>query len=249
MPAIREEIDQALAEGVELRTLGQPVALHGSGRVEAVELAAVELGEPDATGRRRPVVTSRTERYACDAVLLALGQSADLSLLPPGWTLQGGELREDGRAIAFVAAGDLATGDGTVTHAIGGGRRAAGLALRALGLEAEVFERPERRRAVPITDVRVDHFAPLAPAPDRLSPAETRARSLDEVDLGLESALESHRCFSCGHCTRCDTCLVYCPEGIVRRADLGYQVDYTYCKGCGICVAECPRSAMEMSTR
>ena len=78
--------------------------------------------------------------------------------------------------------------------------------------------------------------------------AGTRARSEEEVKQGLLDSLEAHRCFSCGHCTHCDTCLVYCPEGIIRRegAEGGYEVDYSYCKGCGICVEECPRSAIEM---
>ena len=66
------------------------------------------------------------------------------------------------------------------------------------------------------------------------------------VNGGIEGPLEAHRCFSCGHCTRCDTCLVYCPEGVVRRRDGAYDVDYAFCKGCGICVNECPREAMEM---
>ncbi len=70
------------------------------------------------------------------------------------------------------------------------------------------------------------------------------------MSLGLPDYREAARCFSCGSCTRCDTCLVYCPEGIIRRHSsddtVDYDVDYTYCKGCGICVVECPRSAMEM---
>ena len=71
--------------------------------------------------------------------------------------------------------------------------------------------------------------------------------SFGQVNLGLPHALEVHRCFSCGHCTQCDTCLVYCPEGIIHRADGGgYEIDLDYCKGCGICVVECPRDAMEM---
>jgi len=74
-----------------------------------------------------------------------------------------------------------------------------------------------------------------------------RSATFGEADAGLANADEAHRCFSCGHCTRCDTCLVYCPEGIIRREAPGYGVDYTYCKGCGICVEECPRSAMELS--
>ena len=59
-------------------------------------------------------------------------------------------------------------------------------------------------------------------------------------------ASEAERCLACGYCTRCDTCLMYCPEGRIARVEQGYDIDMDYCKGCGICVAECPRCGMEM---
>jgi 2-oxoacid:acceptor oxidoreductase gamma subunit (pyruvate/2-ketoisovalerate family)/2-oxoacid:acceptor oxidoreductase delta subunit (pyruvate/2-ketoisovalerate family) len=248
MPAIREEVEEALHEGVDLLIQRAPLGFSGNGRLASVTLAEVEMGEPDESGRRRPVVTDRVETLACDHVLLALGQSADLSLLPDGWELVEGRVHAGGQPTNVFAAGDVATGDGTVAHAIGSGRRAATRALRELGEDVVVFERPDRTKAVPVTDIRLDHFERVPPARDRLLPVEQRLRDFVEVDQGLGSALESHRCFSCGHCTRCDTCLVYCPEGIVRRHGGDYEVDYTYCKGCGICVSECPRKAMEMST-
>ena len=246
MPAIREEIEEGEHEGVRFLMQRQPVGFHGDGRVTAVELAEVVMGEPDDSGRRRPVVTARTEQMACDAVLLALGQSAEYGVLPSSWQLRGERLYCGEDPLPVYAAGDLATGDGTVTHALGSGRSAAGLLLKALGEDVEVFERPDRRRAVPVSDIRLDHFARAVPSVEQVEPAAQRVRNFDEVNRGLESAVEAHRCFSCGHCTECDTCLVYCPEGIIRREQPGYGVDYSYCKGCGICVEECPRRAMEM---
>lgn len=248
MPAIREEVEQARREGIELLYQRQPVGFRGKGRVRAVELAQVEMGEPDDTGRRRPLVTDRVRALACDHVLLALGQSADLGLLPSGWRVAGGQVSKEWSSAPVFVAGDLATGDGTVAHAIGSGRRAAGEALRALGGDEPVFERPDRATAVPATDIRFDHFERRWPARERLRLESERIWSFDEVNLGLANALEAHRCFSCGHCTHCDTCLVYCPEGIIRRHAADYDLDYSYCKGCGICVQECPRSGMEMTT-
>ncbi|MDH3455125.1 MAG: 4Fe-4S dicluster domain-containing protein, partial [Desulfuromonadales bacterium] len=70
--------------------------------------------------------------------------------------------------------------------------------------------------------------------------------NFEEVNLGLSGVTEAERCFSCGRCTRCDTCLVYCPDGVIRRTEDGYRIDDAYCKGCGICVAECPRRAMDL---
>jgi NADPH-dependent glutamate synthase beta subunit-like oxidoreductase len=137
MPAIREEIEEAEREGIEFLFRRQPVAFHADGSAPSVELAEVEMGEPDDTGRRRPIVSNRTARLACDRVLLALGQSADTSLLPEGCEIVDGRVRTTAGETNIFVAGDFATGDGTVAHAIGDGRRAAGRVLVALGEEAQ----------------------------------------------------------------------------------------------------------------
>ena len=96
-------------------------------------LAEVELGEPDDSGRRRSLISNRTMTIACDAVLLALGQTEDYGLLPMDGELPWGGERQvtyAGRGELLVfGAGDITTGEGTVPHAIGSGRRAAGLLL------------------------------------------------------------------------------------------------------------------------
>ena len=79
------------------------------------------------------------------------------------------------------------------------------------------------------------------------APEGWTAEALRAVSRGLDGPGEAARCFSCGSCTQCDTCLLYCPEGIIRRDGPGYRIDGEQCKGCGICVAECPRRAMEMA--
>jgi 2-oxoacid:acceptor oxidoreductase delta subunit (pyruvate/2-ketoisovalerate family) len=246
MPAIAEEVAEAEAEGVRFAFQRQPRGFWGDGAVRGVELAMVEMGEPDATGRRAPIVTHRVERIECASVLLALGQSADRSILPDGWDLRDGRIWEGRHALDVFAAGDFATGEGTVAHAIGDGRRAAERALASLGEKVEPFARPDREAAVPVTEIRLDHFPKAPPSREKFTHPASLTRNFAPVNLGLDGPEEAHRCFSCGHCTRCDTCLVYCPEGIVRRRDGSYEVDYTFCKGCGICVHECPRNAMEM---
>ena len=177
---------------------------------------------------------------------MALGQSADASFLPEGWALDGMADASNGEALPVVAAGDFATGEGTVTHAIGSGRRAAGMLLRQLGEDVQVFGRPSREEAVPYTEIRTEHFERVPQNGERIESARTRVNHFDEVNHGIEGPEEANRCFSCGHCTMCDTCLVYCPEGIVRREPGSYEIDYSFCKGCGICVEECPRRALEM---
>jgi 2-oxoacid:acceptor oxidoreductase gamma subunit (pyruvate/2-ketoisovalerate family) len=248
MPAIREEIEHALFEGVELCELRQALRFEGEGKLEAVFAGIVALGEPDASGRRTPLLTDDAVRFPCDHVLLAFGSGADRSLLPKGWELRDGRLWRGKEATRVFACGDFALADGTVAHALGSGRRAAGALLRALvDPDVVAFARPSREESVAATEVRFDHFEPALPAHEELLPRHTRTRGFSEVSHGLSDASEARRCFSCGHCTRCDTCLVYCPEGVVRRTDDGYELDASYCKGCGICVHECPRKGMEMS--
>jgi 2-oxoacid:acceptor oxidoreductase gamma subunit (pyruvate/2-ketoisovalerate family) len=250
MPAILEEIEESEHEGVVFKFQRTPMAMQGNGRVNALVIADVEMGPPDASGRRRPVVTDRTSVIACDHVLLALGQSADMGLLPDGATIEEGRVHIGGKPTNIWASGDFATGEGTVAHAIGDGRRAAGRALAHMGEEVKVFIRPQKVQAVAIESIRLEHFAPRPAAVERHEPVETRIKTFRETNHGIPDPREAERCFSCGHCTRCDTCLVYCPEGIIDRVVAkdgnGYEINLEYCKGCGICVSECPRGAMEM---
>ena len=105
---------------------------------------------------------------------------------------------------------------------------------------------------VPFEDLNLNHFAPVEPNREvRLSPGHAR-RSFKEVNLGLlrETALEeARRCFNCGVCNRCEICLIFCPDLAISRrpGEAGFVIDYDYCKGCGLCNAECPRGAMTMT--
>jgi 2-oxoacid:acceptor oxidoreductase gamma subunit (pyruvate/2-ketoisovalerate family) len=249
MPAIEEEIVEAEQEGIRLMTRRQPVCFSGEGRVTGILVAEVEAGPPDASGRRRPVVTDRTTQLPCDLVLLALGQGSGLELLPAGWHVQDGRVWQGAAPLNLWCAGDCSTGEGTVTHAIGNARR---IALRVLAeLEAAVTpdgELPSEPVVAP-AQIRFSHFEVDPPAKDRhLSLAQAR-ESFAEFNLGLAGPEEAQRCFSCGQCTQCDTCLVYCPDGVIYRTGDGYRVDLERCKGCGMCVAECPRCAMEMNEK
>jgi len=100
-------------------------------------------------------------------------------------------------------------------------------------------------------------FAALKIAPDESSaraieqriPAAQRLASGAEVQIGfdLEQALaETERCFSCGTCIDCDNCVHYCPDLAVKREAGRYVVLADYCKGCGLCVKECPTGSMKM---
>jgi 2-oxoacid:acceptor oxidoreductase delta subunit (pyruvate/2-ketoisovalerate family) len=94
-----------------------------------------------------------------------------------------------------------------------------------------------------------------ADAPKTVQPrleAVRRQSGFDEVVKGLDAdnaLFEARRCMSCGTCFSCDNCYGVCPDNAViklDRAEEPYAIDYDYCKGCGICVSECPCGAIEM---
>ncbi|MDR3526134.1 MAG: 2-oxoacid:acceptor oxidoreductase family protein [Rhizomicrobium sp.] len=246
MPAIAEEIAEAEREGVMVMAHRQPIAIHERGALADVVLAEMEAGPADASGRRRPVVTARTATLTASKILLALGQGNEHDLLPAGWSLRGARAYHGEQALPVYFAGDCAEGEGTVTHAIGSGRKAAAAILtrtHAVVLAKDV--------ALPVApgQIRFDAFPVAAPHADRLIHPAAFAGDFSETNLGLADAAEASRCFSCGHCTLCDTCLISCPEGVIAQRGGHYRVDPEYCKGCGMCVAECPRAGIEMQEK
>ncbi|MFH2131940.1 MAG: FAD-dependent oxidoreductase, partial [bacterium] len=249
MPAINEEIEAALAEGVVLQTHRQPMAIRGDSSVRAVILAEVELGEPDESGRRRPIVTDRTAEIACDRVLLALGQQTGVDFLPDSWTVRNARAWADDQLLPVWFAGDCATMAGTVTHAIGNGRRVAEALLDEQSGKTKTSGASPDIPVVTPEDIRLHHFPAAPPTSDRNVPIAEARHSFSESNLGLQDVKEAERCFSCGQCTQCDTCMIFCPEAVIKRVDGTYQVDEDYCKGCGMCVAECPRNVMEMTSK
>ncbi len=249
MTAIDEEIEDALREGVQLLPLHQPLAFRGVGRVAGIVLAEVELGEADIDGRRRPLVTEQMTELNCSRVLLALGQENKLEMLPDDWQIRDARGWFEEKTLNVWCAGDCSTADGTVTHAIGSGRLTALNALASLDGTDPMAEKVSQNSVVAPAHIRFSHFPVLAPHQDRHKTLENYQNNFDEVNLGLSGKEEAERCFSCGRCTRCDTCLVFCPEGIIYRTADGYRVDENYCKGCGVCVAECPRRAMELNDK
>ncbi len=249
MVAIDEEIEDAVREGVQLLFMRQPVAFRGVGSVAGIVLAEVEQGEQDESGRPSPVVTKRTSELNCSTVLLALGQQKELNLLPDSWEVRGATAWSEGKPLNIWFAGDCATADGTVTHAIGNGRLAAMAAIARLdGKDPDPLEMSRSSLVAP-AHIRFSHFPILSPNQDRHLPIEEYHHNFDEVNQGISGMAEAGRCFSCGRCTLCDTCMIYCPEGIIYPIENGYRIDGDYCKGCGICVAECPRRAMVLNDK
>ncbi len=246
MPAHAEEVADAEEEGVLfhwLRTIE---------RVDADGLV-VEQMELDDAGFPQP--TGRTERLAADSVVLALGQDTDLSLLgdTPALRVTGGIVDTDNTLATtrsgVFAGGDVVVGERSVTIAIGHGRRAAEslddwLAGRQAAPDPPVDLAPyEALNTWYFEDADRTHRPRLELA--------RRSSTFDEVVHGLdgETALyEARRCLSCGSCFSCDNCYAMCPDdAIIKVGPPGeYVIDLDYCKGCGLCVQECPAGAILM---
>ena len=257
MPAIFEEIEQALEEGIILDELVSPVRLFESENGPLLTCQGMVLGPPDDSGRPRPIAdTSPQARFdlRCDLVILALGQFSDISILPEGAVIKEGKTLLGLSGAPFFVGGDFATNEGTVSAAIGCGLRAAKHIHHTLSGE-DLF--PPPAEPVATSDVIKFHRFEHQPGAtvNTLSLAERRC-SFDEVHLGFEAGpngagavSEALRCLSCGVCNLCDRCLEYCPEGVLRHDDKegGYVFDLEYCKGCGVCMTACPRGAIYMT--
>ncbi len=287
MPAIPQEVKEAKEEGVEFVFLAAPTAAcRDDGRFLGIECQRMELGEPDDSGRRRPVPTEEGRfTMLADTVLTAIGEDCDLAFLPADvrtdWGLiEVDDLGESTSAPVF-AGGDATDAPRSVADALGAGKRAAigidrflrdrageprdrldvaGLRYGGSGnLSAIRYLREDPiPREAPVNEVvrwdqmNPDHFRRVPRHGDRfVSTAEVRA-AFAEVNLGLtwsEAMAEAERCLNCGVCNRCELCLIFCPDmAITRREDgSGFDVDLRYCKGCGLCAAECPRGAIVMT--
>ena len=262
MPAIAEEIEEALEEGVAIDLLTQPILLHdeptdGIRRHYRLTCRRMELGEPDESGRRSPreIVGSDFD-LPCHRIILALGQSPDLSVFPEGTEVREGTTLLGLLETPVFAIGDLATREGTVAAAIGSGRRSALHIHNMLsGEQVTITKHAEASRDVDIWKdevIRADAmklhlFERQAVEKGESLDLEQRRSTFDEVHMGLDTSAEAARCLSCGVCNECDLCVTYCPEGMLKRVGHRFEFDYSYCKGCGVCAAECPRNVIFMS--
>jgi NADH-quinone oxidoreductase subunit F len=207
MPAIDEEIQAAEDEGVRFVFLAAPHRILGdaNGNVKAIEIVKTRLGEYDKSGRRRPIPTDEVQRFECDSVILAVGETFDLDFC----RASGLELKEEGTIKVdrltlktsrpgFYAGGDVITGASNVSNAMGGGKQAAReIDARLTGEQRwdRLFAPFEYSRQVPGEPSLSRRHEPHA------MPAQYRIRSLDEVVKGLaaEETLEE-----CRRCLRCD---------------------------------------------
>jgi NADPH-dependent glutamate synthase beta subunit-like oxidoreductase/NAD-dependent dihydropyrimidine dehydrogenase PreA subunit len=260
MPAQREEVVEALEEGIALVGGAMPTGATVAGAA-GLRLDCVRVQLQRGADRSSFTVTQQPGSsfvLEADAVVTSIGQDPELGALTPAFETQGPLLKTDAFGATGVdrvwAGGDLASGARFVSEAIAMGERAALAIDRRLRKDAgqDDTAAPAFNMAEPtVTLAAINlHYHPAterAAAP-HLAVAQRLAQG-GEVQLGLSMAQalgETVRCYSCGSCTHCDNCVSYCPDLAVQRHGEGYRVLGDYCKGCGLCVKECPSGSMAM---
>jgi len=247
MPAHDFEVEEALEEGVMVKWLSTIKQAQG----DELTIEKMKLDE-----RGNPQPTGEFETLNADSLVLALGQDVDLSLLDgvAGLEMRDGVVQVDSATLmtgypGLFAGGDMVPAERNVTVAVGHGKKAA----------RHIDAWLRNAWAVPVDKPPVAAFEGLntwyySDAPKTVRPQLEMARrtsSFDEVQGGLTEAnalFEARRCLSCGNCFECDNCYGVCPDNAVIKLGPGkrFEFNYDYCKGCGVCVAECPCGAIEM---
>jgi NADPH-dependent glutamate synthase beta subunit-like oxidoreductase len=245
-PANDIEIKEALEEGILIKWLS--TIKHAEvGKLQVEKMILDEKGFPQPTGE--------FEELEADSLVLALGQESDLSLLKdvPNLDVEDGVVKVNAMMMTghrgVFAGGDMVPADRTVTTGIGHGKKAA----RNIDawLRNVEYVAHEKHEIVDYKDLNPWYYsdAPQAVRP-RLEGAR-RASTFDEVVQGLDESTalyEARRCMSCGNCFECDNCFGVCPDNAVIKLGTGngFEINLDYCKGCGICVSECPSGSIVM---
>jgi len=255
MPAITAEIDEAMEERIMFRYHTNPVkVISDDNKVVGVLCVQMELKEPDASGRARPVPIAGSETVIpADMVIMATGQAVDydgidVQTIDNKWTHTNEDLMTSIDKV--FAGGDAVLGLETVAAAIGQGMRAAS------AIEDYIDGNVESRLAQPpvvyTKDLNTYYYTKSKRYTKDAAPIHMRLKGFKEIYMPFdrdEIITESDRCFSCGLCFDCGNCFMYCPDNAVKKATTPgrYDFDLDFCKGCGLCAKECPCRFIQMT--
>lgn len=260
MPAIEHEIHSAEEEGIKFEYLTAPVeVVVEGGKATGLKLKRMELGEPDSSGRRRPVPVEGSE-FVIPATFIcpSISQEPELEGLEEVKNEWGWISADAGTGKTSVegvyAGGDVTNQLGLVTEAIGLGRMAAE------AIDDFIKNKPHEEKA-PLTVIRYQNmYTPFFQKKER---TETEFLPADEVKGSMTKEPmqplsedtfkeEVSRCMSCGLCFDCDNCWMYCSDGAVEKKskDTPRGTHYAFildkCQGCKKCAEACPCGYIDM---
>lgn len=247
MPAHKSELDEALEEGVRVQWLST-IKEMGDDEIE------IEIMELDEKGFPQP--TGKFDKVKADTLILALGQDSESDFLKD---IAEVKIAKDGVVDVdrnmmtgkpgLFAGGDMVPSERTAAIAVGHGKKAA-RCIDAYLHGREYTPAPKK----PIATFEKLNTWYYTDAPKSMQPVLNQLRRLDSFDetvggLDESNALyEARRCLSCGNCLGCDNCYGVCPDNAITKLGVGkFEIKLDYCKGCGICVTECPCGCMEMN--
>jgi formate dehydrogenase major subunit len=257
MPAIDEEIEGAEEEGIQFFFLAAPVEFVKDGeRVTAMKCQKMQLGEPDDSGRRRPVpIEGDFFTIECSTCIAAISQEPDFEGMEDlregrDWV----KVDESGKSMKgekTYAGGDVLD-LGLATIAIYQGRMAAEtIHCNFRGIEPE---KPEEKPAVTKDQIVYSYYMEKARHEALNLPPDERLKELEkEVTKTLseeEVIEEASRCMSCGSCFDCGTCWSLCQDSVFAKPPTKsfepYNMKLDLCKGCKKCAENCPCGFIEM---
>lgn len=236
MPAEPQQVAEAEQEGIQMHFLAAPVrALGQDGALTGLECIRMTLGQPDESGRRRPVPIPGSEFILeCDTLLTAIGQTVGASFMGLSLTSDGtyatDPLTLQTKLPGVFAGGDAVSGPATVIAAVAAGKRAAESILRYLRGEDLV----QGRTGEPLDLSTVTYHTPEHPVqrPRVQMPClpVTRRSGFAEVELGLsqeQAVAEAQRCLACGVCSECLACVSACQAKAINHNAVGERVTLT----------------------
>ncbi len=262
MPAIAHEIDEAEDEGIGFEFLSVPVeAVKEGNKATKLICQRMELGEPVASGRRRPVpIKGDTYERSVSTLISAISQEPEFigDLSKVGNAKDWIKIDEQGKtSLPNTFAGGDATNLGLVTIAIGQGRMAA--EVIDAELRGETYKPANVPSVIKEDKIKMDWYPAAERQTHKSVPVAERFANGNsmtlETNLGLErvqAVEEAKRCFSCGMCMNCDNCWMYCQDQAVTKLEKSLPVGQHYaykhelCTGCEKCAEECPCGFIDM---
>ncbi len=256
MPAIDEEVEAAFEEGIKIHFLAAPIEIYKqNGRAVGMKCQRMELGEPDSSGRRRPVpIEGDTFDLDFTCLIAAVSQAPDFagfeSLIEgKDWIKVDEKFKTQ---IDGIYSGGDNTNLGLVIDAIAHGRVAA-RAIHEMITNEQALPVDSKMKVIRADEMQLGYYKESQRVPRKELPVEERLKDiLAEVSStysGEEAITEAKRCMSCGMCFDCATCWSFCQDNaIIKPLVKGtpYKFKLEFCTGCKKCSEVCPCGYIEM---